>query len=616
MESQMFEGQQGERTFEHQDSLPALPVPSLDETLTKYLDSVRPFATDEELAHTREVARRFKEGVGAKLHALLLRRGAERQNWLEEWWLNKAYLESRGPQQITGNFGGPGPYLEHVWPPKAGTQLERAAILLWHHLNFWQLLRTERLATHRAKGVPLDMHQFRMIFGTCKIPGEKCDSIVCHFKTEAEGACPSHVVVLCHGRIFTFDSLAPGGDILTPPELQSQLALVKARCAAEPEGPGLSVLTAGDRASWAKTRQHLLNLCAENVEHMNAVESSLLVLVLEQASPSASPSDYSQLQSWALAGNPRGRWGDKSYNLIVFENGTCVSNCDHAPYDAMVLVSTTSYAENTLKRDDGVWVGEVPLRPLPQPQELRFRLDERILSDIAHSEALYNRQAKDLQVVSLAFTAFGKLLIKQRGLHPDTYVQLALQLAYYRLHGRPGCCYETASTRKFYHGRTETMRPCTPEAVAWCRAMQEPSMPTGRRLELMLEAFDKHNRLMKECENNKGCDRHLLGLLLLAEDEGLPVPELFRDPSFTKSGGGGNFVLSTSLVGYTNTLGAVAPMVPHGYGFFYRIRDDRLVVSVTAWRSCPQTDGERLYHAFAAALHEMQCLALTRAARL
>lgn len=40
---------------------------------------------------------------------------------------------------------------------------------------------------------------------------------------------------------------------------------------------------------------------------------------------------------------------------------------------------------------------------------------------------------------------------------------------------RPGCCYETAMTRKFYHGRTETMRPCTMEAVKWCTAMTDPS---------------------------------------------------------------------------------------------------------------------------------------------
>lgn len=39
---------------------------------------------------------------------------------------------------------------------------------------------------------------------------------------------------------------------------------------------------------------------------------------------------------------------------------------------------------------------------------------------------------------------------------------------------RPGSCYETAMTRKFYHGRTETMRPCTHEAVNWCKAMMDP----------------------------------------------------------------------------------------------------------------------------------------------
>lgn len=43
----------------------------------------------------------------------------------------------------------------------------------------------------------------------------------------------------------------------------------------------------------------------------------------------------------------------------------------------------------------------------------------------------------------------------------------------------------------------------------------------------------------------------------------------------SSSGGGGNFILSSSLVGYTTVLGGVAPMVHHGYGFFYRIRDDR-----------------------------------------
>lgn len=110
----------------------------------------------------------------------------------------------------------------------------------------------------------------------------------------------------------------------------------------------------------------------------------------------------------------------------------------------------------------------------------------------------------------------------------------------------------------------------------------------------MLKAFAKHNKMMKECENGKGFDRHLLGLLLIAKEKGLPVPELFTDPAFTRSGGGGNFVLSTSLTGYTKVSGAMVPMIHHGYGFFYRIRDDRIVVTCTAWKSCPETDAEML----------------------
>lgn len=101
------------------------------------------------------------------------------------------------------------------------------------------------------------------------------------------------------------------------------------------------------------------------------------------------------------------------------------------------------------------------------------------------------------------------------------------------------------------------------------------------------------------------------------------------------SGGGGNFVLSSSLVGYTTVLGAVAPMVPHGYGFFYRIREGRsdgslcfcqglthhsqsyplctltrrIVISISAWKSCRQTDAASLFNVFSSCLHEMLHLA-------
>ncbi|GCB59944.1 hypothetical protein scyTo_0011028 [Scyliorhinus torazame] len=436
-ENQMFESKE-ERTFQYQDSLPPLPVPPLEESLLKYLDAVKPFLNEEELQRSTEIIKTFGQGIGKQLHQKLLERAKVRRNWLEEWWLTSGYLDVRMPSMLNVNFGGPAPYLEHYWPPKEGTQLERSAIAVFYMLQFWKLLRKQRLAIHKTGSVPLDMDQFRALYCTCKVPGVTRDSLVSYFKTEAEGPCPSHLMVLCRGRVFTFDAMYEH-NILTPPELCRQLTYIRERCNSEPEGPGVSALTAEERTRWAKIREYLIDLDPKNLTILEQIQSSLFVLSLDDASPHATAEDYSQICLSALTGNPTIRWGDKSYNCLSFANGTFGSNCDHSPYDAMVMVSLCYYIDQTIKSVEGKW------------------------------------KALDVQIVSYAFTAFGKSLIKIKKLHPDIFVQLALQLAYYRCHGRPGCCYETATTRRFYHGRTETMRPCTVEAVEWCRVMLDPA---------------------------------------------------------------------------------------------------------------------------------------------
>nr|XP_046188412.1 peroxisomal carnitine O-octanoyltransferase-like isoform X8 [Oncorhynchus gorbuscha] len=71
-----------EQTFQYQHSLPPLPVPSLEGSLAKYLDAVRPFATEEEYQVTAAVVKRFGEGIGKDLHQKLLQRARTRRNWV------------------------------------------------------------------------------------------------------------------------------------------------------------------------------------------------------------------------------------------------------------------------------------------------------------------------------------------------------------------------------------------------------------------------------------------------------------------------------------------------------------------------------------------------------
>ena len=44
---------------------------------------------------------------------------------------------------------------------------------------------------------------------------------------------------------------------------------------------------------------------------------------------------------------------------------------------------------------------------------------------------------------------------------------------------RPASSYETATTRQFYNGRTETVRGCTMEVINWVKVMLDTTTTVG-----------------------------------------------------------------------------------------------------------------------------------------
>ena len=66
--------------------------------------------------------------------------------------------------------------------------------------------------------------------------------------------------------------------------------------------------------------------------------------------------------------------------------------------------------------------------------------------------------------------------MKQCKLSPDAYIQMALQLAYFRDAGKFCLTYEASMTRLFREGRTETVRSCTMESAAFARSMDDPNI--------------------------------------------------------------------------------------------------------------------------------------------
>ena len=52
------------------------------------------------------------------------------------------------------------------------------------------------------------------------------------------------------------------------------------------------------------------------------------------------------------------------------------------------------------------------------------------------------------------------------------------------MHGKLCGTYETSQTRKFHHGRTETIRSASIEALEFSKALHNPAVPAAEKIKL------------------------------------------------------------------------------------------------------------------------------------
>lgn len=552
--------------YRFQESLPRLPVPKLEETVALYLSTVEPLSTPVEFARTKALAQDFlrKGGLGQELHQRLLQRAAERQDtsYLSEWWNKGGYLEVRDP--VVFNVS----YFFHFSDSVHANQrsnVGRAAALLRATMEFRQLIVNGTLEPEQLgpKKTPVCATAYKYMFNACRIPHRGQDTYRLY-----DPQMYNHIVVMRHNKFFQVDLMDhTTKKVLSMEQIAHQLSRVIASAGSIESSIG--VLSSTDRDIWADAREELIR--NGNEEALRVIESAIVVVNLDDSAPIT----RSEVARGLWHGDGRNRWYDKCIQLVVYENGKAGLMGEHSMLDGMPMARYADYMISRLSKQQidlgATGLTTTTLNQLPLPLQLSFRFTPLTLRRIVNAERIFDQTVNQHELHVESFYGYGKSTIKTFKCSPDAFVQVAIQLAYRKLFGRPVATYEASQTRIFLHGRTECTRSCSNASVAFSKAMVEgkTNFNAVEKLELLREAVTRHVQYMKRAAQSCGVDRHLLGLRLLVK-EGETVP-FFNDPIMTKSR---YWQISTSHL--TNELfdgWGWGEVVPDGLGIAYSIKN-------------------------------------------
>ncbi|XP_026103995.1 carnitine O-acetyltransferase-like isoform X2 [Carassius auratus] len=477
------------RYLAHQEGLPKLPVPPLQQTCERYLAALTPIVDPDELNHTRKLLEEFQKpgGVGERLQKGLEQRGKKMENWLSDWWLQTAYLDYRMPVVV---HSSPGVVLPRMEFSDRQGQMRYAAKLIAGVLDFKSMIDNETLPVEYLGGKPLCMNQYYQVLSSCRIPGTTRDTVVNYTLDKRP---PTHITVVHNFQFFVLDVYNSDGTPLTVDQIYFQLEKIWNSSLQTNEEP-IGILTSHHRNSWGKAYNNLIK-DKTNQESVRAIQKSIFTVCLDAPMPRASDDLYrtraggQMLHGGGSRWNSGNRWFDKTLQFIIGEDGTCGLIYEHAPAEGPPIVSLIDHVVEYMKKSEMV---RTPMVPLRMPQKLSFNITPEIEKDIEEAKQHMNNMVHDLDMKVSVFSHFGKDFPKSQKMSPDAFIQMALQLAYYRIYKR--CCptYESASLRMFRLGRTDTIRSTSIESEKFVQAMDDPAKHNTEKVALLDKAVKAH----------------------------------------------------------------------------------------------------------------------------
>ena len=504
-------------------TLPKLPVPDLLDSLDRFLKAMKPLTTQTQFSQLVRTTKSFSERDGVYLQSKLLRFAEETDNWASRVWVDTRYLSNRNSLLFTN--GKTTPRTKINW----STKREMLLAISQHLVRLVRLLeaiRDEKLPQETSGNAPLSMSQYKRLVGGYRVPKPEIDTHV--FSPNSK-----HIVVMCAGRIYRMPVYnADGNTPLSIEELYQLLsqALESSGSCDETEGHApISLLTSLERDRWHAAREELILHSPVNANSLREIEGSLFGLCIDECTAR----DESECIKLITFGDIRdnckcyNRWNGLGLQTIFTKDGLLTYLTEHSMLDGMLIAFYGAIPEIKDMSTDPI----LTLSSALKVDLLKWDISRTTREQIETVKSKLYNWFRDYDSFSLDFTGFGKDLIKNYGVYYLGFIQLAIQLAYYKLCHQLTGTYQTVSLKSYREGRLEHPIVVSEEMMTFVESMTVTSSTGRERWKLLLKAINKYKQLLSDTNRGHVFVKHMSALKLLAEREQIPV-ELFQNSHF------------------------------------------------------------------------------------
>ncbi|CAN7990158.1 unnamed protein product [Ixodes pacificus] len=437
------------------------------------------------------------------------------------------------------------------------------------------------------------MTQYKNIFGSCRVPlvgGDKLEF------TSLNDESSKNVLIINNNQFFVFNAHDERG---VPFDEGMILALLlRVADMSREDGTPIGILTTDERDAWAEAHERLCQN-PRNAASLQAIRKAAFAVCLDRKLHNSEPYEVTSGQQLFAGGqdgeNAANRWWDKTIQLVVGKEGLTGFLFEHSSIDATMGAALADYCM--------AYIGDSG--PVVTPKEamkvdiikLEFNIEPETLEDIAMAKSNQARFRANSDKLFFKFTKYGKNSVKSWKLSPDSYVQMALQLACYKRY----CLYISIFSSKFLEALELSIEAFTPHNLAFIYTTVYTKLKKKTYFENDGERTKKKTRLSARSRPASAAlyqaDLHMPKMA----DTELPVASIVERKSAIQK-----IVIEISMVSTEcDSATFFEPFVSDGYAIFYNVQSDSLTFAISSCKSCPETSSAKFKEALEKSLVQM-----------